>query len=278
MSAVSESVVAALPMYDLPELRWATDLLWHGLARHLRLAGLGEVPAALTRPQETAAVWGEPGLLLAQTCGYPLTHAFRDRLLVVGAPVYEAEGCEPESRFGPTYRSAIVVRADEPALGVAELAGRRAAINGRDSQSGMSALRALVAPHARKGRFFGEVVETGAHAASAAAVAAGRADVAAIDCVTWALLGDVRPDAVAPLRVLAWSTPAPTLPFVTSLAHIDEVHRIAVALTETVEDDRLAEACAALRLAGMAAPEAADYRRILEIESAAEAQGYPVLQ
>lgn len=270
--------VAALPMYDLPELRWATDRFWQGLAGHLRAAGLAAVPEALWRPEAAGDAWESPDLLLAQTCGYPLTHALRGRLPVVGVPVYEAEGCEPESRFGPTYRSAVVVRADDPARGIGDLAGRRAAINGWDSQSGMSALRALVAPHAHKGRFFEKVMVTGAHAGSMAAVASGAADVAAIDCVTWALLGDVRPAAVAPLRVLAWSTPAPTLPFVTGPAHAEDVHRIAVALTETVEDEGLAEACAALRLAGIAAPEAGDYGRILEIESAAEAQGYPVLR
>jgi ABC-type phosphate/phosphonate transport system substrate-binding protein len=272
------SALVSLPMYDLPELRWATDRLAQGLLRHLRAAGVADAPAAATRSGDPPADWAAPGLLLSQTCGYPLTHAFRDRLLVAGVPVYDAEGCDPEGRFGPTYCSALVVRADDPAAGLAELRGRTAAINSWDSQSGMSALRAAVAPHAEGGRFFGEVLATGAHAASAAAVAEGRADAAAIDCVTWALLGDVRPAAVAPLRVLAWSTPAPPLPFVTAPARAADVARITVALTESVEDPDLAEACAALRLAGIAPPEAADYGRILEIEAAAEAQGYPVLR
>jgi ABC-type phosphate/phosphonate transport system substrate-binding protein len=270
--------LAALPMYDLPELRWATDRLWRGLAHNLRAAGLADVPESLTRGLALESIWGDPDLLLAQTCGYPLTHAFRDRLVVAGMPVYEAEGCDPESRFGPTYCSAIVVRQDERVHDLALLRGRRAAINGWDSQSGMAALRAAVAPHAEAGRFFGSVIETGSHAASVAAVADGRADVAAIDCVTWALLGDVRPQAVAPLRVLAWSTPAPALPYVTAPARAAWVPRLTIALTETVEDPDLAEACAALRLVGVAPPEAGDYGRILEIESAAEAQGYPALR
>lgn len=270
--------IAALPMYDLPELRWATDRLWQGLAHHLRAAGVTDAPEALARDRALEAIWGAPDLLLAQTCGYPLTHAFAGRLTVVGVPVYEAEGCDPEGRFGPTYCSAIVVRQGEPVQDLALMKGRRAAINSWDSQSGMSALRAAVAPFADEGRFFDAVIETGSHADSAAAVATGLADVAAIDCVTWALLGDVRPDAASPLRVLDWSTPAPALPFVTAPVNATLVPSLTIALTETVEDPDLAEACAALRLVGVAPPEAADYARILEIESAAEAQGYPDLR
>lgn len=270
--------LASLPMYDLPELRWATDRFWRGLARHLRAAGLGEAPPSLTRTADFAETWSDPALLLSQTCGYPLTHAFAGRLCPVGVPLYDAEGCEPESRYGPTYCSAIVLRADDPAEAPLELKGRRAAINSWDSQSGMSALRSLIAPFAEGGRFFSAVVETGGHAASAEAVARGRADVAAVDCVTWALLGDVRPQARAGLRVLTWSTPAPALPFVTSTARRAEAPRLTIALTEALEDAELAEACAALRLVGVAPPEAADYGRILEIEAAAEAQGYPVLR
>ena len=274
--------LASLPMYDLPELRWATDRLWQGVAERLRAAGFAETPVALDRRADPVEIWSDPDLLLSQTCGYPLTHAFAGRLSLVGLPLYDAPGCAPESDFGPTYCSAIVVRADDPATTLADLAGRRAAINDWQSQSGMSALRAAVAPLAKRESFFSQVLETGAHAHSAAAVAEGRADVAAIDCVTWALLGDVRPQAVERLRLLAWSTAAPALPFVTSRARAGEARRIGAALTDAladaVTDPALLEAVAALRLRAVAPPERADYGRILEIEAEAEAQGYPVLR
>ena len=60
----------------------------------------------------------------------------------------------------------------------------------------MSALRALIAPHAASGRFFAEVRVSGAHSASLAMVARGEADVAAIDCVVHALLARHRPGAL----------------------------------------------------------------------------------
>ncbi|WP_119165885.1 phosphate/phosphite/phosphonate ABC transporter substrate-binding protein [Algihabitans albus] len=270
--------LASLPMYDLPELRWATDRVWQAVSGRLRIGGFAEAPAALTRTLSLAETWSDPDLLLSQTCGYPLTHAFAGRLSLVAVPLYDAEGCESESRFGPTYRSAIVVRVDDSAEAPADLKDRRAAINDWDSQSGMSALRALVAPLAEGGRFFSEVIETGGHAVSVEAVAEGRADVAAIDCVTWALLGDVRPRALESLRVLTWSVRAPALPFVTSPGRAAQAARIGGALTEAMEDPALTEALAALRLIAVAPPERADYRRILEIEAEAEAHGYPVLR
>lgn len=270
--------LASLPMYDLPELRWATDRLWQGVAGRLRAAGFAAAPAALDRTSDPAETWSDPELLLSQTCGYPLTHAFAGRLSLVGLPLYDAQGCTPDSAFGPTYCSALVVRAEDPAEVLADLKGRRAAINDWQSQSGMSALRAAVAPLARQGSFFSQVLETGGHVVSAAAVAEGRADVAAIDCVTWALLGDVRPEAVERLRLLTWSAPAPTLPFVTARARAGEAGRIGLALTDAVADPALAEAVAALRLVAVAPPKRADYGRILEMEAEAEARGYPVLR
>ena len=52
--------------------------------------------------------------------------------------------------------------------------------------------------------------------ASLTAVADGSADLAAIDCVTFALLERVAPDLVEKVRVLASSEPAPALPYITS--------------------------------------------------------------
>src|SRR5687767_719018 len=89
----------SLPMYDWPEVREATDAWWAGLARHLGLSG------RLRRDCDHTAAWNDPGLLFRQTCGYPLTHAYRDRLTLIATPHYAAEGCE-----GPYYRSSILAR------------------------------------------------------------------------------------------------------------------------------------------------------------------------
>lgn len=262
--------IASLPMYDLPEVAWATDAWWGGIARALDREGLADVPAALTRDLAPAEVWRSPDLLFGQTCGYPLTHAFRGRLRVVATPAYAAPQCD-----GADYCSVIVVRADDPAASIADLRGRRAAVNGRESQSGYSALRAAVAPHARGGRFFARVAESGAHAASLAMVAAGEADVCATDCVTHALLARHRPGALEGLRVLACTPTAPGLPYVTR-AHTDAatVARLRRALWAALEDPALEAAREALLISGIEVLPDAAYDRIMDLERQAEALGY----
>jgi len=258
--------LAALPMYDLPALRWATDSLWAGLAE--RLPG---APATLTRDRPAETIWTDPDLLLAQACGYPLVTTLAGKAQVVATPCYDVPGCE-----GPFYCSAIVVRRDDPAARLIDLYGRRAALNADSSHSGMNAFRREIADVARGRPFFGETIATGSHAASAAAVASGRADVAAIDAVTWALLDAADPETVLALRVLTWTRPAPGLPLISSAqTNAERLGDLRRALDETAVDPALAPARAALRLTGFAA--APDYGPILDMERDAARLGYPTL-
>ena len=94
---------ASLPMYDLPEIRWATDALWAALGGRL-----GANPE-LERAEDHTALWREPDLLFSQTCGYPLTHRYRGRLQLVATPQYRAPGCD-----GANYRSLIMAREPLP--------------------------------------------------------------------------------------------------------------------------------------------------------------------
>lgn len=186
---------ASLPMYHAPADALAA--FWAGLRAHMRREGLADVPERLATPGPLREHWLDPDLLLSQTCGYPLATALAGRVQLVGTPRYAAEGCD-----GPCYRSLVLVRDRDPARAVADLRGRRAAFNERDSQSGYNALRALAAPLAEAGRFFGSTVETGAHRRSLDLVRTGAADVAAVDCVTLALLRRDEPERVAGLRGL----------------------------------------------------------------------------
>lgn len=256
-------------MYDWPELRPATDAVWAALRAALRENGLA-APDSLERGRPRAAQWRDPDLLLSQTCGYPFATALRGAVRLVATPVYRAEGCD-----GPAYRSAVVVRVDDPADDVAELHGRIAAFNSVDSQSGYSALRATVAAMARNGRFFSATVETGAHRDSMRAVAQGRADCAAIDCVCWALAGRHQPDLAGRLRVIAWSGPAPALPFVTAAGRSDgDVAALRDALTSVLADPAVQDARAALLLRGVEVLDDAAYGAILAMEREAVAAGY----
>lgn len=243
---------------------------WRGLRRHMLAEGLDGIAEDLAQTDDPASLWTAPNLLLAQTCGYPLTHALRGRVRLVGTPCYSAAGCE-----GPLYSSAILVRAEDPAKVVADLAGRRAAFNTRDSQSGYSALRSAVAPWAERGRFFGGTIETRAHRLSMRAVGEGAADVAAVDCVTFALAA---PRERAGLRVLAHTTPVPGLPLVTALATTDDdVARLRSAFAAACADPELAPERQAMLLDGFAVVPLEDYAVMLEMEAEARALGYAEL-
>jgi ABC-type phosphate/phosphonate transport system substrate-binding protein len=265
--------IAALPMYDLPELEAANDALWAAIAECLVADGVDGVPGRLSRGAPLEAIWTDPELLLAQTCGYPLITSLKRRVQVVATPRYSAQGCD-----GAFYRSAVVVRADDPAQHLADLRGRRAAVNDLASNSGMNLLRAEIAPLAQGAAVFAAVTITGAHALSLEAVAGGEADVAAIDCVSWAHLLRLRPRATQGLRVLAWTMAAPGLPLITSAA-TDGAQMAALrrALAAAARDPALAPARAQLQLEGFETLAECAYDAIGALERGAVERGYPIL-
>jgi ABC-type phosphate/phosphonate transport system substrate-binding protein len=265
--------LASLPMYNPPEAAGASADLWRGLARHVRRAGLTDVPDELTVRPDLPGHWLSPDLLFSQTCGYPLTHALSGGVRLLATPCYDAPGCE-----GPSYCSILVVPAESPAVSPADLRGKRAAFNTSDSQSGMNALRAVIAPLAEGGRFFAETIETGGHAASLELVAAGGADVAAIDSVSLALFLLYRRPAMGRVRELCRSPAAPSLPFITAGgAGHERILRLRDALRAAMADPDLAGARQALLLRDiMLLPDSA-YQPILEMEQTAQRQGYPIL-
>ena len=109
-------MIATLSMYDLPELRAATDAWWAGLAKAFRNEGIDPVPEALSRG-DIDDPWART--LFGQTCGYPLTHALEGRVRVIATPAYDCPGCD-----GSDYSSLVVVRKDDPAQTLADLRGR----------------------------------------------------------------------------------------------------------------------------------------------------------
>ena len=81
----------------------------------------------------------------------------------------------------PVYCSDVVARPGEEATAIEHFAGRRLAVNEPGSHSGSNVVLATLAERGVPVGGFAEVVHTGSHAGSLAAVRAGEADVAAID-------------------------------------------------------------------------------------------------
>jgi ABC-type phosphate/phosphonate transport system substrate-binding protein len=225
-------------MYDLPEVRRALDGLWEGLARHMRREGLGNIPRRLVHGRPLSRLWNDPEL--------------------------------------GDYASVVVVREESEADDVLEMRGAVCVINGPESHSGMNALRTLIAPKTGGRRFFSLVKVSGTHADSLATIQRGEADVAAIDCVTFALLARHRPAALAGLRKLGRTYRAPGIPYVTRATVPEEtVARMRAALFLAFDDPRLAGVRQALLLDGLEVLALSRYRRIAKAERIADRHGCP---
>jgi ABC-type phosphate/phosphonate transport system substrate-binding protein len=244
--------VAALPMYDWPELREETDFQWARLRDALRRAGL-DAPDALTRRNadltavpggvrsaegaviapdsatlspdafDLPVLWRHPKLLFGQTCWGPMESGLAPFVEVVGQPDYSRfEGGE-----GQLYSSAVLMRREDApeavtpsgegraVLPIALLRGRRLAFNGSDSMSGYLALERDLESVGEAMAVFPERIETGGHRASIRAVAEGRADVCAVDCRSWAMAKRFEPatDALIPV---GWTARRKGLPYIAS--------------------------------------------------------------
>ncbi|MBC2860596.1 phosphate/phosphite/phosphonate ABC transporter substrate-binding protein [Stappia sp. 28M-7] len=265
----SSEIFAFLPMYDWPEVRTQTDRLWSLLCQAFADLGLG-APQQLERGRELMDGWQDPSLLLGQTCGLPLVRHLLDRVCVLGSPDYGLPDCPPGH-----YCSVVVVREEDPAASLAELRGRRLAYNHPGSQSGEGALRHVLAPIAEGKAFFSSVMETGSHRAALKAVAAGEADAATLDAMSYRLAQAHEP-AARSVRVLLATPPTPGLPMITARGNRDKVPMLrqaaAAAIAAAPQDLRTA-----LSLHGFAAFDADDYKVIAERDRHAAALGYPVL-
>ncbi|MDG3040793.1 phosphate/phosphite/phosphonate ABC transporter substrate-binding protein [Roseicyclus marinus] len=235
-------MIAALPMYDRPELRAETDALWAGIRDALRARAI-QAPDTLTRDRNPWEIWQSPDLILAQTCGLPFRARLHPQVTLVATPDYALPGCPPGH-----YNSVILAR--DPALPDRP----RVAVNDPLSQSGWAALHAWATARAL---ILGPVTITGSHAASARALAQGHADLAAIDAQTWRHL--VRFDGADPALEIARTPPTPGLPLITARGR--DPAPLRAALAEALAALPTATR-AALDLAGFVTIDAVAYRAI----------------
>ena len=223
-------------------------------------------------PSDLLPHWRDEDLLLSQTCGYPLV-ALLPNVQLVGAFQSSAQGCA-----GLRYRSWLVTRADDENLTLADFRGRRAVCNSNDSHSGYNALRHVVAPLAQQGKFFSDVQFSGSHRQSLAALRAGHADIAAIDCITWALLRANFPDALRDLAIIGETPLCAALPLITSAqTSADTLEKLRSALSELTGAKRYQPLLAAQLIGGFEVVDRAFYSEVQDWEQQAAALGVTAL-
>lgn len=237
-------------MYDWPELRGETDALWARMRRRFldhgidapenlvrRNADLPPVPGGIRSSDGTviaadpatldpdgfdlSVLWRHPDLLISNTCWGPMELGLEPHVQVIGQSDYDGI----EGGAGALYCSAIIARKGEgievpipSPTGEAQLpleffAGKAVAFNERKSMSGYLGLKRDLQAVGETLDLFVHCVETGAHRASVAAVAEGRADTAAIDCQSWLLAKRYEP-AAQKLHVIGWTAQRKGLPFI----------------------------------------------------------------
>lgn len=223
----------ALPMYNLtPALAQGWDALLLAVIDGLQQRGWTDVMEIVAAPDDLMGFWRSPDVLLSQTCGYPYVMHLQSDVQLLATLEFEFPDCE-----GGKYRSLVVVHGSSVAKGLQDLRGQRVVINQPDSQSGMNALRHTIAPLAQSGRFFSSVQFSGSHKQSLLAVQRGQADVAAVDCVSFAYLMHHAGESVAGLRVLARTELTPGLPLISSRAlspqQLDLLRQVLQSLPQT---------------------------------------------
>ena len=195
-------MIASLPMYDRPETRPVLDRLWKLVLESATCL----LPDRLTHGGDLWECWRDPELVLSQSCSLPYRTELSDIVELIGTPIHDLD-CEPGY-----YYSVLVARRSDPRATLADFGDARFAVNEYRSQSGWAALLQLIETEGFQAT---DVVLTGAHRASGQAVAAGQADLAALDAVTWQLM--CRHDEfTCDLKVITTSQPTPALPFIAS--------------------------------------------------------------
>lgn len=201
-------MIASLGMYDFGPTMAANDRLWAATRDHLRKLGQ-PAPDTLTRGAGAFwDAWQDPDLILSQTCGYPYRARLHGKVALIGSPDYGLPGC-PAGH----YSSVLVARKDDPRDRIEDFDCASLAFNDDLSQSGWAG---PVAYLLRLGLTPNPTLRSGGHRLSAQAVAEGRADLAGLDALTWAMLQGQEP-AVDALKVITQTTPTPALPYICAL-------------------------------------------------------------
>jgi len=219
---MSDSIVS-LPMYDWPELQSANDRFFAVLKQSLLDHGFS-APDGLNRSAVREDIWQSDELLLSQTCGLPLVTLLKDKVSIVGTPAYGIE-CGAGSYF-----SVVVVHKNSDLNSLSDLKTKTFTYNEKGSQSGYMAFLHLISPLDNAHKILVNSVQSGGHRQSIQDVAAGKADFAAIDTVSWELALRHEP-AAGQLRVIATTKPTPALPFISALRRQHEIEKIHVAVS-----------------------------------------------
>ena len=217
------------------------------------------------------AVLHHPSLWFGHTCGYPLMTRLRDSLMPINVPIFDVAGCD--QKF---YSSYLIVPANSNINSLQNCRGLRAVINASDSNSGMNVLRHAISRVNHQGSFFSAIRVSGSHLQSLTEIANHRADIAAIDCISYRLIEDAWPELTARVRSIGFTEKTCGLPFVmprllAGYCNKDSItENLNRALSQLNDSHKKT-----LHLKGFAKVDIDEYQGILDLEISARKSGYP---
>jgi ABC-type phosphate/phosphonate transport system substrate-binding protein len=238
-------MIASLSMYMRPENQAAHDRYWQLIRANLIQSGI-DAPEALS-DGETLDHWRRDDLILSQTCGMPYRVHLHEQVQLLGTPDYGLPDCP-----SGYYNSLFIVNTQETRTDLSDFASANLAVNAMISQSGFAAAQSTAK---NAGFQFENLSISGGHLASAKMVATGKADIAAIDAMTWHDIQKYN-DFPNQIKVLMKTVPTPGLPYICAL-NVDRqavARAVTDAITALTEKDR-----DALNIRGLIQIPSADY-------------------
>ena len=207
-------------------------------------------------PAPIAELWARSDKAAVFMCGLPFSRAAPPPALIA-APVPAA----PEFHGQPLYWSEFVVGVRSSHRTLDDTFGGRIAFTSPESQSGFAAPLRHLREASDGTPLYREVIAPQINPQGAvAAVAEGRADVAAIDAYSLQLLRRFVPELAAQVRVVARTEPRPIPPLVGS----QSFDALTEAFLAAHQDPALHSLLADLRLDRFVRPDAGSYRQLAQ--------------
>ncbi len=265
------SLVANARMYSVSPA--AADA-WRRLLAHV-IASSGVAMEIIDHayPEKLSELWARPDLGCAFMCGWPFVREGAVKTLLA-APVPAAEWSDGQ----PVYRSDFIVARDSPFRNLQDTFGHRFAFNALDSHSGYNAPRAHLAAFASRAPLYRELVGPFVtHTRVVEAVAAGAAEVAAIDSFSLMLMRRHAAELTDRVRVVDSTAACPIPAFVASGLGAEDVASVRAALLNMDNENDGRALLADLCLLGFATVEPAVYAETQAIELVAMSLGYSAI-
>ena len=194
-------------MYNRAETKIANQEFYAYIFQELASRKIN-APKKLSKNEGSIDFWGSKEFFFSQTCGLPYRLFLSDKVTLIGTPDYGLEGCKPGY-----YNSVFVVRNEDNSKILSDFLSLKFAYNELYSQSGWAAADEHLGRLTKK---FGNLILSGSHRSSAKLVSEGKADIAAIDALSFKFIKQY--DSFSSnLSIIENTRPTPGLPFIAYL-------------------------------------------------------------